>query len=282
MSYEPSAPPPFGGAPIAAPPVVGSPPPKRPHPGRAAIILGFVAIVGGLLVGIALAVVGVTREQAAVEDLARAPAGCATRLEFDRTGTFYVYVETAGTIADLGGSCPNDDRDYETDDDRPDLELQLVDEDGDEVDIDRASGTTYDTGGFAGRMIREFEIDDEGDYVLTVTSDDDEVVVAVGGDVGTIATPWVVGGFLLGVGGLIVGVVLLIVGVVRGRRARRARPPGAGAAPPPGASTTMPPPSPGTWQPPSVSPFSRSGWVRGQRRRMTVTTRPNTVTSEAG
>jgi hypothetical protein len=216
------------------------------------IVIGIVAIVVGLVGGLALAVVGVTREQAAVEDLARAPAGCATRLEFDRTGTFYLYVETAGTIEDLGGSCPNDDRDYETDDERPDVELQLVDDDGDEVDLDRASGTSYDTGGFVGRMKREFEIDDEGDYVLTVTSDDDEVVVAVGGDVGSIAVPWAVGGFLLGLGGVIVGVGLAIVGLVRRSRARREPPPSAGLTPPPGTYTPMPPPSPGTWQPPSV------------------------------
>ena len=119
----------------------------------------------------------------ACENLARAPVGCTTSLEFDQTGTFTVYVETNGSIGDVRGDCPSTDTDYEYPAtlDLPDVDVVLTDESGDEVDLRRRrpARTTTPAAPWVGRS-SSVDIQRAGDYDITVTSDDDDFAIAIG------------------------------------------------------------------------------------------------------
>ena len=112
---------------------------------------------------------GVQRYDDAVADLAPAPDGCDTTLVFDRTGTYTFFVETMGEVGEIDGDCDGDDKEYDFNgDETPRVDLTLVDGDGDEVDLDRASGPSYDQGGASGSGVRTADIEDTGAYVLRV------------------------------------------------------------------------------------------------------------------
>jgi hypothetical protein len=228
----PPPPPPRSPAPPPWAPTYASQPPARPPKqptGKGFIIAGAIVLIAGLAAGLALVLVRDQVEKETVKDFARAPVGCTTSLEFDDTGEFVVYIETKGSTPDLGGDCDATGGEYErTDDDLPRVSLTLVDADGNELDLDSADGPSYDTGDYAGVATSTVQIDDAGTYRLTVTSDDADFAIAVGGDAAEDAD----GVAAMGVGliaiGLAVGVPLLVVGLVRRRRWRTAT---AGASP---------------------------------------------------
>ena len=110
-------------------------------------ILGIVALVVGVVGAIVLWMLASKRYDDAVADLAPAPVGCDTTLVFDRTGTYTFFVETMGEVGEIDGDCDGDDREYDFDgDETPRVDLTLVDGDGDEVDLDRASGPSLRSG----------------------------------------------------------------------------------------------------------------------------------------
>ena len=74
-------------------------------------ILGVVALVVGVVGAIVLWVLSSKRYDDAVSDLAPAPVGCDTTLDFDQTGTYTFFVETAGEVGEIDGDCAADDRD---------------------------------------------------------------------------------------------------------------------------------------------------------------------------
>ena len=157
-------------------------------------ILGVVALVVGVVGAIVLWVLASKRYDDAVADLAPAPVGCDTTLVFDRTGTYTFFVETTGEVGEIDGDCDGDDREYEFDgDETPRVELTLVDDNGDEVDLDRASGPSYDQGGASGSGVRTADIEDTGAYVLRVDSEEDEFMVRVGRDPSSGVVPMRVG-----------------------------------------------------------------------------------------
>lgn len=203
-------------------------------------ILGVLALVVGVVGAIVLWVASSKRYDDAVSDLAPAPVGCDTQLDFEQTGTYTFFVETAGSVGEIDGDCETDDRDYEFDgDETPRVELTLVDDDGDEVDLDRADGPSYDRGGSRGTAVRTAEIDATGEYVLRVSGEVDDVMVRVGQDPSSGVLAMRVGAGLL----LVLGLVLGIVGLVVGRQ------PSAEAGP---YSYGVP-----QWPPLSGEPFSR-------------------------
>ena len=178
-------------------------------------ILGVLALVVGVVGAIVLWVASSKRYDDAVADLAPAPVGCDTQLDFEQTGTYTFFVETAGSVGEIDGDCETDDRNYEFDgDETPRVELTLVDDDGDEVDLDRADGPSYDRGGSRGTAVRTAEIDATGEYMLRVSAEVDDVMVRVGQDPSSGVLAMRVGAGLL----LALGLVLGVIGLVVGRR----------------------------------------------------------------
>lgn len=290
MSYQqfpgqPGAPQqqPFGAAPVVQQP--GAPFAPAPAAGgrkKGLLIAGIVVLLGGVGGGLALlASAGATYEDA-TKNLARAPIGCTTTLEFDSTGTFFVYVETTGQIGEVRGDCEGTDTDYENDADAdPDVELTLVNEDGDEIDLDSDDSKDYDAAGFVGRSIATVEIEDAGSYELSVASEDEDFAIAVGKDPTEAAGPAGVLGLALAVVGGLAGLVMIILGLRRKKGTPDAGMPAAAAPyqappaamgyptqqqpaypappspgfgqpapPPPGFGQPAPPPGPGGWQQP--------------------------------
>jgi len=64
----------------------------------AAAAFGFILLFAGLIGGGVLFVLSTQRHDKAIEKFARAGVGCTTSLEFSKSGTFYVYAETAGAF----------------------------------------------------------------------------------------------------------------------------------------------------------------------------------------
>ena len=118
-------------------------------------VAGVVLIVAGVVVGVLLWLAAGQRYDDAVADLAPVPLGCTTTLAFERTGTYTFFVETKGEIGEIDGDCVTDGRSYDVDaEDTPRVSLALVDERGDEVDLDRVDGPSYDRSGRRGVGVR--------------------------------------------------------------------------------------------------------------------------------
>ena len=130
------------------------------------LVLGAVVIVAGLVGAGALWYASGQRVDDNVADFARAPSGCATTLDFARTGEFTVYVETTGSFDDLAGDCAAD-TEYDRDE-VADPQIQLVDAGGAAVDISDTTGVSYDTGAFAGSSVGVVQIETPGEHLLTV------------------------------------------------------------------------------------------------------------------
>lgn len=163
---------------MPGPPV---PPPAPPTRRRRLPLL----LVGALLLvtGIGVFVASRMRLSDGVTSLAAAPAGCETVLRFDGAGTYTFFVETTGELDGLDGDCTTGARDYDYDGDTlPRVSLTLVDGSGQEVDLDRVEGPSYDGAGRRGEAVRTAELDAGGDYVLTVDTNETELVVRVGKD----------------------------------------------------------------------------------------------------
>jgi hypothetical protein len=194
--------------------------------GSGLVALGGSLIVLGIVVAVVLSVVGRQRYADAVERLARAPVGCDTTLDVADSDTYFVYVETVGTLDERRGGCDAPSS-YERDSDRlPRVRVEITSPDGDEIDLDRVSEFDYDRSGYRGTAIRRVAIEDTGDHVVRVTSaefaddpSDADFVVAIGRDPDDVAAPMRAGAVALGASGLVLGLLAVAIGVVTGRRA---------------------------------------------------------------
>lgn len=244
----------WGQAPVA-------PPPKR-RGGRWLAVLGALALIGGVV----LWLLGAQRLSGSVADLAPAPVGCETNLDFDGAGTYLFFVETKGSVDELDGDCAAEARDYELDGDAlPRVTLTLVDQDGNEVDLDRVDAPTYSAGGRVGAAVRRAELDAGGQYVLTVESNESDVVVRVGRD----PARGVDAMKAVGIGLAIAGLVGLLAGLVLSRR-RPAQPqpaPSGGAVwqPTGGPPPVAPPNAVAPPSPPYAAPGQWGGGPGGQQ-----------------
>lgn len=177
-------------------------------------VLGAVALAIGVLGAVALWLIAGKRYDDAVESLAPAPVGCDTTLVFDRTGTYTFFVETTGSVGEIDGDCDADNTSYEgSDDDAPRVELSLTSADGSQVDLNRVDGPSYDRAGARGRGVRTAEIDTDGEYVLSVTADAQDVMVRVGRDPASGVVPLRIGAAAV----LAAGIVLATLAFLRGR-----------------------------------------------------------------
>ena len=116
----------------------------------------------------------------AVDGLARGPVGCDTVLDFDDTGDFVVFIETEGAIDEGRGDCDFDASVAWSGDELPDATVTLTGPDGEEVDIAPDDGVDYDAGGSQGSSIGTVTIEQDGDHLLRVESDDEGFYVSVG------------------------------------------------------------------------------------------------------
>jgi hypothetical protein len=148
-----------------------------------------------------------------VAGFARAPVGCETTLEFERTGEFVLYLETTGEIEDLDGDCDLTQR-YDRDaTGLPQPELTLRGPDGNELVLDSTGGVDYDTGDFVGTAYRLVDITAEGDHVLVVGPVDGEAfAMSIGGDPRDAVALLRSGALAAVIVGLIGGGVLLVLG----------------------------------------------------------------------
>lgn len=212
---------------------------------RRRIVVGSTLIVAGLAVAVVLWIVAGSRRSSAIENLARAPIGCDTTLDFAETGEYLIFVETTGRLEDVRGDC-DADGDYEITDLRPDVDITLLDPDGEQVDLRaRRDDVTYSDNGFVGRSVLSVDITQPDDHVIRVEATDDaSFAVAVGRDPGAGVGLLRVIGLVVGVTGLVLGVFLLLV------RRRRTADDGAVSAATPGWHTTPPTPT----QPPYRHP----------------------------
>ena len=220
------------------------------------LVGGAVVLACGILAAALLWFAAGRRNDDAIRGLARAPIGCDTTLSFTETGRYLIFVETSGSLGDIDGTCPESGR-FSTTDDRPDLQVRFVDDDGVDVGINlpRSTGVSYDGAGAEGQSIRSFEIESAGDYTLRVQSPDEGVAVAVGRDpsdgVGLLQNL----AALSALAGLIGGGILLVVGARRHDMTLAPESPQwPGASPPtspPGMGVPAPPPG---WQPAAGPP----------------------------
>ena len=214
MSYQPFPPTGEPSAPIPTPASAAAPPAGRRRP--ALIAVGALLATIGVVAGLVMIVAAGSNYDDGVQNLARAPIGCTTELEFGDAGTFTIYVETVGTVGELRGDCPNADQTYNYGaGDLPDVDLILVNDDGDEIDLDRDSSKEYDAAGAVGRSIASVDIENTGEYVLTVTSDDDDFAIAVGKSPKDVADSTGATGMLIIIVGLVLGVALVLLGLRR-------------------------------------------------------------------
>jgi hypothetical protein len=237
----------------------------KPEKGGIGMVLGgLVLVLVSLVAGGVMLFLAAGQQQAAVEDMARAPVDCLTELDFTETGRFYVYVETRGELGELDGTCSNADRDYSFDE-VPRVTLVLSDEDDEILELERTSGIDYDIGAFAGTAVRTIEIEDEGSYVLRVESRENDAVVAIGRDVSDVGAGLGAAGLLTAVVGALIGIALVVIALLRRRRRQRdsstvapsaAMGSAGGWAPAPGGGPVATPPAPATWGTPphTVSP----------------------------
>jgi hypothetical protein len=212
--HAPYAPPTTGfGIPVQQPsePFSSAPAGKRK---KSLLIAGITVLLAGLIGAVVAFLAADSALEEGVTSLARAPVGCTTRLDFDTGGTYTIYVETSGSTGDPGGDCPNNDQQFDRDsDDIPDVDLVLIDPDGDEVDLEDDDSKSYDAAGAVGTSIRSVVIDDAGEYDLTVTSDEDDFAIAVGKDPAAAADTLKMVSYALAGLGVVLGLVLILLGL---------------------------------------------------------------------
>ncbi len=204
------------------------------------VTLGVLSIIGGLVAAGVLWGTANQRRASAIENLARAPIGCDTTLDFVEPGEYLLFVETTGHLDGVRGDCQAEEV-YDLAGAAPDVEITLVDPDGVELALRGAPvDVDYDAEGFLGSARFSVEVTETDDHVLRAESTTaGAFVVAVGRDpasgVGALRGVAVSIG-LLGVG---LGVALLAF-------ARRRSAPAA---------------APGPWVPAAVPP--QGGFVPG-------------------
>jgi hypothetical protein len=206
-------------------PVVAPPPPPQDAPGRGGLWLGWALVVIGLIAGIGLYIGQKMTYEQRVENLERAVSGYETTLNFERTGTFTLYYEYAGSFeAKLDGTATLVILDAPAS--PPGFDARVVDANGDDVRLRRGGpDVSYDVGGFSGVSFRQIVVDETGTYALQIVPDDPAgPVFALSVGRGTVEEPTaVLPAAIVGLG-LGLGLSIVLLTVSRRRRARRASP----------------------------------------------------------
>jgi hypothetical protein len=180
------------------------------------VLLGVALIVAAIVSTVALLLAASARYDRGVRNLARAPIGCVTTLQFDEGGTFVIYVETVGRIGALEGDCPYGSDEYRFEGAGvPAVDLSLVNSSDVVMTLEPDDSKTYDADGSQGTSVATVRIDAAGEYRLTVSSGESNFAVAVGKDPKAGADTLRLIGVILGVGLLVAGIVVLVLGLRR-------------------------------------------------------------------
>jgi hypothetical protein len=222
---------------------------------------GLAVLIVGLLAAVGLWYAADQRQSNAVSNLARAPSGCETTLDFAAVGDFTMYAETAGRFDEpIAGDCAADGAYDVPVDSLPAISLKMTSPTGNEIVLNDTSGSTYDVDGFLGESIRAFSVETPGDHILRVdVSGDSDVrlVMAVGKEPSDGVGMMRLGAVLAAVAGLVLGGTMTI--------ASRRPPKPAAAVPSQPWATVMPampiaPMDPESWEP-AVGPPSHAPGV---------------------
>ena len=194
------------------------------RPGGTGIWVGVGLVLAGIVVGIALVVVGARSVVTGVTDLERVPIAEGGTVEIDRTGAMEVYAER-----DVAGSAPTTFSSSTSGGPVPQVDVVIRDPDGDPVPIRPVPGSEeYQSDGHWGARIGRIDADQTGTYTVEVEGGADESpydTIAVGDSVNPRGLWMVVGGILGGALVVLIGLVVIIVSAVkRSRAAKRARP----------------------------------------------------------
>ncbi|MEI7505776.1 MAG: hypothetical protein WCK23_03070 [Actinomycetes bacterium] len=168
-------------------------------------------------VGMTLALIGVQRDQQIISDLVRTPSGCVSTIDISATGRYYIYVETKGTIADLG-ACNNDARAY-TFETAPEVTVSLQSSDGTDVDVRPDDSVEYDAPDFVGKSMSTFVLSEPGTFTLVMQSNEPDAVIAIGRNASMMDGAMLISGASL----VLVALALLILAIIATRASRRAR-----------------------------------------------------------
>lgn len=229
----------------------------RTWAGIAIIVVGFVAAV-------VLWMTGSSVRDERITSLAPAPPGCRTTLDFDQTGTYYLFVEVKGDVGHIPGQCDGVEGTFEVSGD-PDPSLRMLDIEGNDVALDEVNGPAYNGAGGSGRAVQRFDIESAGQYTLEVDSPDSDFVVRVGHDPNAGIGNW----RLSSIGAAMVAIGMGLVLIVLGRRVTAPPgPPAIAAAPAQWPVTHGPPvgpPTPSGPQPPYGSGWSGAPWASPQQ-----------------
>lgn len=168
-------------------------------------------------VGMTVAIIGVQRDQELITDLVRTPTGCVSTVDISATGRYYVYVETKGTINEIG-PCNNDARDFEFDI-PPEVTVTLTDAGGDAIDLRPDDSVEYDAPDFMGESVATFVISEPGTFTVAVQSSQADAVVAIGRNASMLDGALLVSGASL----VLIALALFILAIIATRSRRRAR-----------------------------------------------------------
>ncbi len=183
---------------------------------RGRLIAGIVVLVAGIVGALGLWLGANARLDAAVDGLARGPVGCDTVLDFDDTGKYVVFIETKGSLDVSRGDCAADASVDWAGDELPAANVTLSNPDGDAVEITSDDGIDYDAGGSQGSSIGTVTIEQAGDHLLRVESDDEGFYVSIGHNPNDGVALMRIGALALLVAGIVVGVALIMTGRRRG------------------------------------------------------------------
>jgi hypothetical protein len=176
---------------------------------------GIVVLIVGLLAALGLWISSTQRESDAVRNLARAPIGCDTTLDFEASGEFYIYIESAGQFdGAVSGDCGAEGEYELPDDSLPPVTLSMTAPNGDDVALDSDAGVSYDTAGYVGQSVRVFTVNEPGGYQLRVEAPGSTEVAfaaAVGRDPSDGVGSMRLGAVLAGIGALILGGLLILL-----------------------------------------------------------------------
>ena len=177
----------------------------------------WMSAVATFAVGMTLALIGVQRDQQLISDLVRTPSGCVSTIDVSATGRYYIYVETKGTMTDLG-PCNNDDRSYQFNK-APEVAVSLQSSDGVDVDVRPDDSIEYDAPDFVGSSVATFVISEPGTFTLVMQSNEPNAVIAIGRNASMTDGAMLVSGASL----VLIALALLILAIIATRVNRRAR-----------------------------------------------------------
>ena len=185
--------------------------PQSPKKGKRSLVIGLGLIVIGGGLGVALIGLSGSTKEETVKKFARAPAGCTTTLEFDKSAEFTFFIETRGRVGDVGGDCAGNQSSYDRNA-MPTVALTLTDPDGRDVSLSDARSATYSAGDFVGEAYQTANIESTGTYRLTVASESSDFAIAVGGDPEAESNMIKTGGIVAAAAGVVLGLLVLLLG----------------------------------------------------------------------